>query len=568
MSAEGARDEPGSNSEAGSAEPDSGGCLARLQALVEVPASHPLRPVPDELPAEVQIFVRTLRVLFGALGMSLNRLAALLHSDPGTVSRYLSGRRIPPTDFIEGLCKALYDAKGFVVTEQLQQLVNEQFLAALKVGSPSRYEVQWLTDLLEVASQEKRQREVTVAPIEEAVISRVEADTGEIPDAQTVVGLSPPSPRREGVARLGADSPYRYELSAAVVDHTSTVVGRDSQVRDLMAFSGERQGGYALVEAPAGFGKTTLVAELWRRHAAGAWEGAAPDLVGFSVRRDLGEHTAVAFLQGLAGQLATLLNQPREAADGLQPLAALWRDAAARAGSGRPLLLVVDGLDEIAAERPGVADLLPDHLPDFTHVIVTSRPNPQARSLVPPHHPLRHARLIQLSPLSVADIGELLMRLGLPEPGAVAADVREATRGEPLLARFAAEDVAWHGEAALISYRRERPADVTGYFAWQLALLEADASDDITWAALALLLAATGGLSDADLADALGQPGAPGTPRAHPREQVLDRLGPARAHAWGTGGSAGRAAHGGAAPRGRGMPACLVPQVRGGRLAR
>lgn len=107
-------------------------------------------------------------MLFGALGMSLNRLAALLHSDPGTVSRYLSGKRIPPKGFIDGLCKAVYNAKGSVVTEQVHQLVHEQFLAALRAHNPARYEVQRLTDLLQVAAQEKRRYEITVAALEEA----------------------------------------------------------------------------------------------------------------------------------------------------------------------------------------------------------------------------------------------------------------------------------------------------------------------------------------------------------------------------------------------------------------
>jgi hypothetical protein len=153
-----------------------------------------------------------------------------------------------------------------------------------------------------------------------------------------------------------------------------------------------------------------------------------------------------------------------------------------------------------------VADLLPDHAPDFTHVIVTSRPSPQARLLVPPHHPLRRARRVELPRLSVAEVTELLQLVGVETAPAMAARVHEVTRGEPLLARFAAEDIARHGETALVAYQRERPAGVTEYFSWQLGLLDADASDDVTWTALALLLAATGGLADTDLADALGLP--------------------------------------------------------------
>ena len=135
MSGEIVRDKPGRGPEVGSGELGPHGGLAELTALARVSVSQPLSPIPDDVPAEIQVFAETLRMLFGALGMSLNRLAALLHSDPGTVSRYLSGKRIPPPGFIDGLCKAVYDAKGSLVTEQVHELVHEQFLVAI-AGAP------------------------------------------------------------------------------------------------------------------------------------------------------------------------------------------------------------------------------------------------------------------------------------------------------------------------------------------------------------------------------------------------------------------------------------------------
>jgi len=172
MSGEIVCDEPRSDPEVGSGERDPRGGLTELTALARVSSLQPLSPIPDDVLAEIRVFAGTLRVLFGALGMSLNRLAALLHSDPGTVSRYLSGKRIPPPSFIDGLCKAVYDAKGSLVTEQVHDLVHEQFLVALQVHNPARYEVQRLTDLLQVAAREKRQYEITVAALEEAIASR------------------------------------------------------------------------------------------------------------------------------------------------------------------------------------------------------------------------------------------------------------------------------------------------------------------------------------------------------------------------------------------------------------
>jgi len=145
--------------------------LAELAALARV-SSQPLTPIPDAVPVEIRDFAETLRLLFGALGVSLNRLAALMHSDPGTVSRYLSGKRIPPPDFIERLCRAVYELKGTLITEQVEEHVHQQFLVALREHNPARYEIQRLTDLLRVAAQERRQYEFTVTALEEAIASR------------------------------------------------------------------------------------------------------------------------------------------------------------------------------------------------------------------------------------------------------------------------------------------------------------------------------------------------------------------------------------------------------------
>jgi transcriptional regulator with XRE-family HTH domain len=155
-------------------ERDPRGALAELAAVARVSALQPLSPISEGVAAEIREFAETLRVLFGALGVSLNRLAALLHSDAGTVSRYLSGKRIPPPDFIDGLCKAVYDTKGSLVTAEVQELVHEQFLTALREYNPARYEVQRLTDLLRAAAQEKQQFQITAAALEEAIASRNE----------------------------------------------------------------------------------------------------------------------------------------------------------------------------------------------------------------------------------------------------------------------------------------------------------------------------------------------------------------------------------------------------------
>jgi ABC-type multidrug transport system ATPase subunit/ABC-type multidrug transport system permease subunit len=161
----------GRRSDDGSAESAPHAELTALTALARV-SSQPLSPISDDVPDEVRDFTETLRVLFGALDMSVNRLAASMHCDPGSVSRYLGGKRIPPPDFIEGLYKLLYEYKGSLVTPQVEELLHGQLLVALRVHQPHRYHVQRLTDLLQAAVQEKRQYDMTVTALEEAIASR------------------------------------------------------------------------------------------------------------------------------------------------------------------------------------------------------------------------------------------------------------------------------------------------------------------------------------------------------------------------------------------------------------
>jgi PAS domain S-box-containing protein len=173
MSGDLARDERGTGKAAARrAEAGPPGGHSGLVAIAGVSASQTLSPLPADLPPEIRDLAETLRVLFGSLNMSLNRLAALLHSDAGTISRYLSGRRMPPPGFIDALCKAVYDARGSLITADVQELVHERFLVALKAHSPVHYEVQRLTDLLQAAAQEKQQYEIIISALRDAIASK------------------------------------------------------------------------------------------------------------------------------------------------------------------------------------------------------------------------------------------------------------------------------------------------------------------------------------------------------------------------------------------------------------
>jgi transcriptional regulator with XRE-family HTH domain len=128
-----------------------------------------LKPIPDDVTPEVREFTETLRGLSGVSGVTLRRLAVDMHYSAGTVSRYLSGQRPPPREFVEKLLRICYDSQGAPVTAEVEQLVFQQRLAALKSSTPKLYEIELLNDRLALALTEKRACDNTVILLEQEI---------------------------------------------------------------------------------------------------------------------------------------------------------------------------------------------------------------------------------------------------------------------------------------------------------------------------------------------------------------------------------------------------------------
>jgi transcriptional regulator with XRE-family HTH domain len=148
--------------------------LQELMAIVQVTPGQNLSPIPEGACSEVREFTETVRALFAALEMSLTRFSVHMHCDKGTVSRYLSGERIPPQDFLDRLFKSIYDARGALITPEVQSLIHEQYLVALRAHNPARYQVQKLSDQLAVAMLEKQQSELTIFALQDAIVKKQE----------------------------------------------------------------------------------------------------------------------------------------------------------------------------------------------------------------------------------------------------------------------------------------------------------------------------------------------------------------------------------------------------------
>jgi len=298
---------------------------------------------------------------------------------------------------------------------------------------------------------------------------------------------------------------YRSEIASRLSFYGTVFVGRESLLTEIMQPAIPAPA-YSLILAPAGFGKSALSAQLVHRWEQSAWPDPRPALLYFFTRQETAENTLIFFLQRINAQLLNLLPQfeggvPNELESLRSQFSQLWTVAVNRVNAASPLVLVVDGLDEMASGDVTIASLLPDFLPPYVRMIVTSRLNPDPRTLVPVGHPLRSAAPLKLDAFVLSEI-EQLLKLGGLAPSSVAAlapKVLDLTRGEPLFARFVSQEVVQAGRIP-DHLAKQRPQAIRDYFKLQLDLVTKSASGGLARDVLGLLVVARAGLSRADVA--------------------------------------------------------------------
>lgn len=130
-----------------------------------------LDPLGDDIRPEVRELAETLRMLFASLKISLRRYAARTHSDPGTVSRYLNGKRVPPWSFVTGLLTQVADHRGEPVTTEV--ISRLRMLHGTAVSASTRnHRVQELQQLLEEQDQQVRDSQASEQKLKEELHDR------------------------------------------------------------------------------------------------------------------------------------------------------------------------------------------------------------------------------------------------------------------------------------------------------------------------------------------------------------------------------------------------------------
>ncbi|MCG7209901.1 helix-turn-helix domain-containing protein [Streptomyces arenae] len=114
-----------------------------------------LEPLAADLSEAKRALAEALRTLFKALNLSMGRYAVRCGTDKGTLSRYLSGARVPPWSFIMLLLEHVSEVKGQPANEDAVALLRDLYIRAAGTGSARRS--QDLQFLLEEADQQARE---------------------------------------------------------------------------------------------------------------------------------------------------------------------------------------------------------------------------------------------------------------------------------------------------------------------------------------------------------------------------------------------------------------------------
>jgi transcriptional regulator with XRE-family HTH domain len=121
-----------------------------MSEVSSLPASA-LKPLDPDLRPEVRTWVDELRAVWQAAGLSMGQFAVLHPFDKGTISRYLSGHRVPGERHFLDTLLATLESYGRPVTPAVREYLTGLQMRALEAAHPYEYRVRLVKDELEVA---------------------------------------------------------------------------------------------------------------------------------------------------------------------------------------------------------------------------------------------------------------------------------------------------------------------------------------------------------------------------------------------------------------------------------
>ncbi|MER6089754.1 response regulator [Streptomyces bluensis] len=133
-----------------------------------------LRPLGEDLNDASRALAQALRELFEGLQVSVRRYAARRRLDPGTVSRYLNGTRLPPWQMINDLFADVAEHRGTAVTTEAIELVRGLYGLAVDAASSPKHAVEILEQQLADADRVSRRSSVRGDVLGDALLDRTQ----------------------------------------------------------------------------------------------------------------------------------------------------------------------------------------------------------------------------------------------------------------------------------------------------------------------------------------------------------------------------------------------------------
>lgn len=180
-----------------------------------------LRPLGDDLSDASRALAQALRELFEGLEVSVRRYAMRRQRDPGTISRYLNGTRLPPWKVINDLFADVAEHRGTAVTIEAIEFVRELYGSAVDESSSPRNATEILEQQLADADRVSRRSSVRGDVLGDALLDRKQR----IADLQTRLNQLEAERNEE---RRRADA-----LAAAHPDVSGLIAERDELQQEV-----------------------------------------------------------------------------------------------------------------------------------------------------------------------------------------------------------------------------------------------------------------------------------------------------------------------------------------------
>jgi hypothetical protein len=129
-----------------------------MAEIASLPASG-LKPLDPELRPEVRAWVDELRTVWHAAGLSIGQFAVRHPFDKGTVSRYLSGHRVPSDRHFLDMLLSTLESGSQPVTPAVRDHLTSLQMRALEAAHPHEYRMRLVKDELEIALTSKLEAE-------------------------------------------------------------------------------------------------------------------------------------------------------------------------------------------------------------------------------------------------------------------------------------------------------------------------------------------------------------------------------------------------------------------------